>query len=78
MIIYGIWVLDLLFQKGSAENNLINDKKQIHFILIFSYKAQGLRGCGFFHIKNDKIVFQRGYWDKLSMHKFHNIPLKNL
>lgn len=21
----------------------------------------GLRGCGFFHIKEDKIVFQRGY-----------------
>lgn len=26
----------------------------------------GLRGCGFFHIVNDKIIFQRGYWDKLS------------
>lgn len=26
----------------------------------------GLRGCGFFHIVNDLIVFQRGYWDKLS------------
>lgn len=35
----------------------------------------GLRGCGFFQTKNDKIVFQRGYWDKLSFHKLHNIPL---
>ena len=26
----------------------------------------GLRGCGFFKIENDKIVFQRGYWGKLS------------
>jgi len=26
----------------------------------------GLRGCGFFHIVDDKIIFQRGYWDKLS------------
>lgn len=26
----------------------------------------GLRGCGFFHIIDDKIIFQRGYWDKLS------------
>ena len=25
----------------------------------------GLRGCGFFHVQNGKIVFQRGYWDKL-------------
>ena len=35
---------------------------------------KGLRGCGFFKIKNDKIVFQRGYWDKLSFYRLHNIP----
>ena len=34
-----------------------------------------LRGCGFFHIQKDKIIFQRGYWDKLSFHKLYNIPL---
>jgi len=27
---------------------------------------KGLRGCGFFWIENDQIVYQRGYWDKLS------------
>ena len=27
---------------------------------------KGLRGCGFFHIIDGKIKFQRGYWDKLS------------
>ena len=26
----------------------------------------GLRGCGFFHVVDGKIAFQRGYWDKLS------------
>jgi limonene-1,2-epoxide hydrolase len=36
---------------------------------------KGLHGCGFFNIVNDKIVFQRGYWDKLSFQKLHNIPL---
>ena len=36
----------------------------------------GLRGCGFFHIKNDKIIFQRGYWDKLSFLKIHDLPLE--
>lgn len=35
----------------------------------------GLRGCGFFHIVDGKIDFQRGYWDKLSFHKLHGIPL---
>jgi limonene-1,2-epoxide hydrolase len=36
---------------------------------------KGLRGCGFFHIQKDKIIFQRGYWDKLSFYKLHDIPL---
>ena len=26
----------------------------------------GLRGCGFFRVRNDQIVFQRGYFDQLS------------
>ena len=29
----------------------------------------GLRGCGFFQVVNGKILFQRGYWDKLSFLK---------
>lgn len=35
----------------------------------------GLRGCGFFHVQNGKIVFQRGYWDKLSFLKMHDLPI---
>ncbi|MCE3294710.1 MAG: steroid delta-isomerase [Crocinitomicaceae bacterium] len=35
-----------------------------------------MRGCGFFHIQNGKIVFQRGYWDKLSFHRLYDIPLE--
>jgi hypothetical protein len=33
----------------------------------------GLRGCGFFKVVNDKIVFQRGYWDRLSFQKAHGV-----
>lgn len=36
----------------------------------------GLRGCGFFHVVNGKILFQRGYWDKLSFLKQHNLPIE--
>jgi len=36
----------------------------------------GLRGCGFFRIADGKIVFQRGYWDKLSFLRQHNLPLE--
>ena len=36
----------------------------------------GLRGCGFFHIINGKILFQRGYWDKLTFLKQRNLPIE--
>jgi ketosteroid isomerase-like protein len=36
----------------------------------------GLRGCGVFRIENGKIVFQRGYWDKLSFLKAHGLPIE--
>lgn len=35
----------------------------------------GLRGCGFFHISDNKIKFQRGYWDKLSFLRQHKLPI---
>jgi hypothetical protein len=38
----------------------------------------GLRGCGFFHIIDGKIKFQRGYWDKLSFLRMHNLPIPKL
>jgi len=36
---------------------------------------KGLRGCGFFHVKKGQIVFQRGYWDKLSFLRQQGLPL---
>ena len=35
----------------------------------------GLRGCGFFHVVGGRIVFQRGYWDKLSFLRQQGLPL---
>ena len=36
---------------------------------------KGLKGCGFFHVIDDKIVFQRGYWDKLTFLRLYGLPL---
>lgn len=36
---------------------------------------KGLRGCGFFRVVDDRIVFQRGYWDKLSFLRQQGLPL---
>lgn len=32
----------------------------------------GFRGCGFFQFRDELIVFQRGYWDRLSFIRLHN------
>src|SRR5438876_444002 len=36
----------------------------------------GLRGCGLFGIEDEKIAFQRGYWDRLSFLKADELPLE--
>ncbi|MDA0242943.1 MAG: nuclear transport factor 2 family protein [Chloroflexi bacterium] len=35
----------------------------------------GLRGCGFFHVQNGQIVFQRGYFDQLTFFRIQNLPI---
>ncbi|MEQ8346819.1 MAG: nuclear transport factor 2 family protein [Sneathiellaceae bacterium] len=35
----------------------------------------GLRGCGFFTVRDGLIRFQRGYWDKLSFLRQQGLPL---
>jgi limonene-1,2-epoxide hydrolase len=35
----------------------------------------GLRGYGFFHLVEGRIVFQRGYWDKLTFLRQHGLPI---
>ncbi len=36
----------------------------------------GLRGCGFFKVNEGLIAFQRGYWDKLSFLRMHDLPIE--
>jgi hypothetical protein len=46
-------------------------------VVILEWKDPlGLRGCGFFTVEDDHIVFQRGYWDKLSFLKKHGMPIE--
>ena len=35
----------------------------------------GLRGCGFFLVRDGRIELQRGYWDKLSFLRLHGLPI---
>jgi limonene-1,2-epoxide hydrolase len=36
---------------------------------------RGLRGCGFFQVRDSLIQLQRGYWDKLSFLRLYDLPL---
>jgi len=35
----------------------------------------GLKGCGFFQFKDEKIVHQKGYFDRLSFFKSQGLPI---
>lgn len=35
----------------------------------------GLRGCGCFTVREGRIAFQRGYWDKLSFLRLYRLPI---
>lgn len=35
----------------------------------------GLRGCGFFRVREDQIVFQRGYLDQLTFFRAQGLPI---
>lgn len=35
----------------------------------------GLRGCGFFRVRDGRIAFQRGYFDQLSFFRLQGLPL---
>jgi hypothetical protein len=38
-------------------------------------RPQGPAGCGYFHVRDDRIVFQRGYWDKVTFLRQQGLPL---
>ena len=44
-------------------------------ILEWSDPDKGLRGCGFFKVIDDQIVYQRGYFDELSFFRQQGLPL---
>lgn len=55
-------------QRVCIPDNIFEDGE---WAILEWYDTKGLRGCGFFHVIGGKIVFQRGYWDRLSFQKLH-------
>jgi limonene-1,2-epoxide hydrolase len=69
----------LMFEAEFAQAEMVCIKENLfqdgEWAMLEWKDPNGLRGCGFFHVQNDQIVFQRGYWDKLSFLRLHNLPL---
>jgi hypothetical protein len=70
-----------LFEVDFARAKMVCIPEMIHEVgewAILEWRDRdpfGLRGCGFFHIQNDLIVFQRGYFDQLSFFKQQGLPI---
>ena len=78
--VVGRAALLVMFEADFARANMVCQIEEIHEagdVAILEWSDPlGLRGCGFFTILNDLIVFQRGYWDKLSFLKMHGLPIE--
>ena len=68
-----------LFQQAFATAEMICQVENIFedgdWAILEWQDPLGLRGCGFFHVQNGKIVLQRGYWDKLTFLNLHGLPV---
>ena len=72
--------IQIMFEQEFAAAEMVCITEYIHEagnVAILEWKdPNGLRGCGFFTIQDEKITFQRGYWDKLSFLKLHGLPIE--
>jgi limonene-1,2-epoxide hydrolase len=68
-----------MFEREFAAANMVWIPEIIHEagdVAILEWRDPiGLRGCGFFTVRDDRIIFQRGYWDKLSFLRLHGLPI---
>jgi limonene-1,2-epoxide hydrolase len=68
-----------MFQREFATAEMVCLVEQIfeegEWAILEWHDPLGLRGAGFFHVVDGRILFQRGYWDKLSFLRVHELPL---
>lgn len=78
--VVGKRAIKAMFEKEFAAAEMVCIPEAIHEagdVVALEWKDPlGLRGCGFFTVKDGLIAFQRGYWDRLSFLKLHNLPLE--
>jgi limonene-1,2-epoxide hydrolase len=69
----------MMFEKEFAAANMVCIPEIIHEagdVAILEWRdPQGLRGCGFFTVRDGRIALQRGYWDRLTFLRIHGLPV---
>ncbi len=77
--VVGREAIKAMFADGFASANMVclieNIFEEGEWAILEWLDPLGFRGCGFFHVVNGKIIFQRGYWDKLSFLRLQGLPL---
>lgn len=68
-----------LFETEFARAEMVCIPEKIHdagdWVILEWKDPIGLRGCGFFHIVDGRIRYQRGYFDQLSFFRQQGIPV---
>jgi ketosteroid isomerase-like protein len=77
--VHGRDAIKAMFEQGFASATMVCVVENIfedgEWAILEWKDPLGLRGCGFFHVVDGKIAFQRGYWDKLSFLRQQGLPL---
>ena len=68
-----------MFEREFAAANMVCIPEIIHEagdVAILEWRDPlGLRGCGFFTVRDGRIAAQRGYWDRLTFLRLHGLPI---
>jgi limonene-1,2-epoxide hydrolase len=68
-----------MFEGEFAQAKMVCQKENLfedgNWAILEWSDPQGLRGCGFFQVKEGLIQFQRGYWDRLAFLRRNNLPI---
>lgn len=68
-------MFEVEFGRAKMECQIVNLFEEGEWAILEWQDPLGLKGCGFFHIKDGQIIFQRGYFDQLSFFKSQGIPV---
>lgn len=78
--VVGRAAIEVMFESEFAGAEMICIAEAIHdageVIALEWRDPLGLRGCGFFTVRQGLISHQRGYWDKLTFLKTHGLPIE--